>query len=50
MMLIEKNIIDRDELCEQIEGLASQRRSEGDNRIAANLATLAVSLRAISRK
>jgi hypothetical protein len=49
MALIEKRIIDREVLCSELEGLASIRRSEGHDVMAAGLASLAVSLRAIAR-
>lgn len=50
MALIEKGIIDRDDLCTELELIASARRDEGaDDDITAGLVRLAVSLSAVRR-
>ena len=50
MALIEKGIIDHDDLCIQLESMASARRDEGANdEVTAGLVRLAVSLRAVKR-
>lgn len=49
MSLIDKGIIDCEVICTELEELASTRRGEGQTAIAARLASLAVSLRAVRK-
>jgi len=50
MALIEKGLIDCETICAELESLASARRGEGHGDVAAGLAGLAVSLRAVRQE